>query len=160
MVKLNPESKPSANLDFLGVSDPLCLFSSLALHFSNYCFLVHHVNQDDWHHLAHAMASDFTVAWQYSQREQLVFRYGSYSLNQLGVSPPSFQPTWIRKPMYVHMYVHTTILSVPKAFPHSYFQSSLSNISRPFFASDCDRFCLIFIHSQKSRQSLFTNNPA
>jgi hypothetical protein len=40
--------------------------------FSDYSFLVHHpVNQDDWHLLAHAMASDFTVACQYYQREQL-----------------------------------------------------------------------------------------
>jgi hypothetical protein len=39
--------------------------------FSNYSFWVHHpVNCDDQHLLAHAMASDFTVAWQYSQREQ------------------------------------------------------------------------------------------
>jgi hypothetical protein len=50
----------------------LCLSSFyLALHLSDYSFLVHHpVNQDDRHLLAHAMASDFTVAWQYSQREQ------------------------------------------------------------------------------------------
>jgi hypothetical protein len=42
--------------------------------FSNYSFLVHHpVNLVDWHLLAHAMAFDFTVAWQFSQREQLVF---------------------------------------------------------------------------------------
>jgi hypothetical protein len=44
----------------------------LALHFSGYSFLVHHpVNWDDRQLLAHAMASDFTVAWQFSQREQL-----------------------------------------------------------------------------------------
>jgi hypothetical protein len=47
------------------VSDPLCLSSSLALRFSEYSFWVHHlVNQDDWQLLAHAMASDFSVAWQ------------------------------------------------------------------------------------------------
>jgi hypothetical protein len=41
--------------------------------FSNYSFLVRHtVNWDDRHLLAHAMASDFKVAWQYSQREQLL----------------------------------------------------------------------------------------
>jgi hypothetical protein len=33
--------------------------------FFNYSFLVHHpVNPDDWHLLAHAMAADFSVAWQ------------------------------------------------------------------------------------------------
>jgi hypothetical protein len=51
---------------------------------SNYAFLVHHpVNWDDWHLLAHAMASDFAVAWQNSQREQLIFRYGSNSWERL-----------------------------------------------------------------------------
>jgi hypothetical protein len=40
--------------------------------FSNYSFCFHHpVNQDDWHLLAHAMASDFSIIWQFSQREQL-----------------------------------------------------------------------------------------
>jgi hypothetical protein len=34
--------------------------------FSNYSFLAHHpVNRDDWHLLAHAMTSDFSVAWQF-----------------------------------------------------------------------------------------------
>jgi hypothetical protein len=33
--------------------------------FSDYSLLAcHPVNRDDWHLLAHAMASDFTVAWQ------------------------------------------------------------------------------------------------
>jgi hypothetical protein len=37
-------------------------------------FRVHRpVDRDDWHLLAHAMASDFSVAWQFSQREQLYF---------------------------------------------------------------------------------------
>jgi hypothetical protein len=46
------------------VSDPLCLSSSSALQFFNYSFLVHHpVNRDGRHLLAHAMASEFTVAW-------------------------------------------------------------------------------------------------
>jgi hypothetical protein len=46
----------------------------LALYFSNYSFCIHHlVNQDDRHLLAHAMASDFSVAWEFSQREQLFF---------------------------------------------------------------------------------------
>jgi hypothetical protein len=45
------------------VCDPLCLSSSSALHFSDYYLLVRHpVNRDDRHLLAHAMASDFTVA--------------------------------------------------------------------------------------------------
>jgi hypothetical protein len=38
---------------------------------SDYSFLVHHpVSQDDQHLLALAKASDFTVTWQFSQREQ------------------------------------------------------------------------------------------
>jgi hypothetical protein len=46
----------------------------LALPFSNYYILVHHsVNGDDRQLLAHAMASDFTVAWQFSQRVHLFF---------------------------------------------------------------------------------------
>jgi hypothetical protein len=40
----------------------------------DYYFLVHHpVNQDDRHLLVCAMASDFLVTWQFSQREQLFF---------------------------------------------------------------------------------------
>jgi hypothetical protein len=47
--------------------------ASSALHcFPNYSFLLlHPVNQDDRQLHAHVMASDFTVAWQFSQREQL-----------------------------------------------------------------------------------------
>jgi chemotaxis regulatin CheY-phosphate phosphatase CheZ len=53
---------------FETVIDLMCLDSSLALHFSDYSFHVHHpVNQDDRHLLAHAMASDFSVAWPFSQ---------------------------------------------------------------------------------------------
>jgi hypothetical protein len=55
-----------------------------------FLFLVHHpVNGDDWHLLAHAMAYDFTVARQSSQREQLVFllRIKLLALIRLGVSP-------------------------------------------------------------------------
>jgi hypothetical protein len=64
--------------DFFWVSNPLCLSSSSTLHFCQLFFLVHHLdNRDDQHLLAHAMASDFSVAWQCSQREQLFFRYGS-----------------------------------------------------------------------------------
>jgi hypothetical protein len=64
-------------LRFFGVSDPLCLsFSSSALHFSNYSFVVlHPVNWDDRHPLARAMASDFTVTWQFSQRELFFITY-------------------------------------------------------------------------------------
>jgi hypothetical protein len=47
--------------------------------FPNYSFLVNPVNLDDRHVLAPTMASDFTVTWQYSQREQLFFLYGSNS---------------------------------------------------------------------------------
>jgi hypothetical protein len=50
---------------FLGVSDPLGLSSPSALHCSDYSFRVHHpADRDDLHLLAHAMASDFSVAWQ------------------------------------------------------------------------------------------------
>jgi hypothetical protein len=46
--------------------------------FSNYSFLVHHpFNQDHKHLIAFAMASGFSVAWQFSQREQMFFHYGS-----------------------------------------------------------------------------------
>jgi hypothetical protein len=46
----------------------------LALHFSDCSFLVHHhVNRDHRHLLAHAMATDFLVTWQHTQREQLFF---------------------------------------------------------------------------------------
>jgi hypothetical protein len=42
--------------------------------FSGYSFLVHHpFNRHDQHLLAHALAFDFTVAWQFSHKEQLVF---------------------------------------------------------------------------------------
>jgi hypothetical protein len=48
-----------------GVSDPLCLSSSLALHFSDYSFCVlHPVNWNDRDLLACAVASDFSVALQ------------------------------------------------------------------------------------------------
>jgi hypothetical protein len=59
---------------FFWVSDPLCLSSSLALHFFWLFFLVHHlVNRDDRHLLAHAMASDFSVAWQCLSKRTIVF---------------------------------------------------------------------------------------
>jgi hypothetical protein len=61
----DPSWRATASTNFFGgggggVSYPLCLSSSSALHFSDYSFCVHHlVNQYDWHLLAHAMASDF-----------------------------------------------------------------------------------------------------
>jgi hypothetical protein len=49
--------------------------------FINFYCLVHHpVDRDAQHLLECAMASDFSVAWQFSQREQLVFHYGSSSV--------------------------------------------------------------------------------
>jgi hypothetical protein len=45
--------------------------------FSDYSFCVHHTfNWDDRHLLAHTMASNFSVAWQFSQRKQLFFHNG------------------------------------------------------------------------------------
>jgi hypothetical protein len=42
--------------------------------FSSHSFLVHHpVNRDDRHLLSHAMASDFTVAWQCSSKRTICF---------------------------------------------------------------------------------------
>jgi hypothetical protein len=50
--------------------------------FSYYSFLVHHcVNRDDRHLLAHAMASDFSVKWQISLKENnWIFCYGPNSM--------------------------------------------------------------------------------
>jgi hypothetical protein len=51
--------------------------------FSNYSLIVHHpVNRDDRHLLAHAMASNFTVAWQYSVL-LLVWAAGGTALPQI-----------------------------------------------------------------------------
>jgi hypothetical protein len=47
---------------FLGVSNPLSLSSSSALHFFQIFFLCHHlVNRNDWHLLSLAKTSDFSV---------------------------------------------------------------------------------------------------
>jgi hypothetical protein len=55
--------------------------------FSNDYFLVHHpVNWDDWHLLAHAMASDFTVTWQHSQREQYCSKNDLFAEQSLTLS--------------------------------------------------------------------------
>jgi hypothetical protein len=76
------------------VSDPLCLSSSSWAHLIRILLLLvlHPVNRDNWHLLANEMASDFTVASQYSQREQLVcsLRIKLHALNRLGVFLPSF----------------------------------------------------------------------
>jgi hypothetical protein len=57
--------------------NPLGLSSSSAPRpsiFSDYSFWVHHiVNRDDRHLLAHAMASDFSVAWQCLSKRTIVF---------------------------------------------------------------------------------------
>jgi hypothetical protein len=58
---------------FSRVNNPLRLSSSLASVLLSFFGVAHHpVNRDDRHLLAHALASDFTVACQFSQREQLV----------------------------------------------------------------------------------------
>jgi hypothetical protein len=42
--------------------------------FSNYSFGIHQpVNQDDQRLLAHAMASDFSVAWQFLSKRTIIF---------------------------------------------------------------------------------------
>jgi hypothetical protein len=49
--------------------------------FSDDSLLVHHpVNRDDLNLLAHAMASDFTVTWQFSQRKQFFIRIKLHAL--------------------------------------------------------------------------------
>jgi hypothetical protein len=61
--------------------------------FSHYSFFVHHpVNRDDRHLLALAMASGFSVTRQFSQREKLVFRYGSNSKPLSNRSHPVLTP--------------------------------------------------------------------
>jgi hypothetical protein len=76
---------------FLWITDPLCLSSSWALHFFRLLFLVHSiVNRDDRHLLAHATASDFSVAWQCLSKRTIDFLAKIHALIRLGVSPPSF----------------------------------------------------------------------
>jgi hypothetical protein len=42
--------------------------------FSDYSFWAHHpANQDDRHLLSHAVASDFSVAWQFFSKRTIVF---------------------------------------------------------------------------------------
>jgi hypothetical protein len=55
---------------FLEGQQPLYLSSSLVHHFSDYSFLLHHhVNRDDLHLLARAMASDFSVALNFDLKK-------------------------------------------------------------------------------------------
>jgi hypothetical protein len=55
--------------------------TEIFLFFSDYSFWVHHpVNQDDRHLLAHAMASDFSVAWQFLLKRTIFFCFGSNSI--------------------------------------------------------------------------------
>jgi hypothetical protein len=49
------------------VSDPLCISSSSAPYFFQLFFSRHPVHRDDRHLLAHAVASDFPVTWQWAQ---------------------------------------------------------------------------------------------
>jgi hypothetical protein len=40
----------------------------------SHSFRIHHlVNRDDWHLLAHAMTSDFSVAWQFLSKRTIGF---------------------------------------------------------------------------------------
>jgi hypothetical protein len=55
------------------VSDTLCLSSSSALHFFRIFFSGPPVNRDDRHLLAHAMASDFSAAWQCLLKRTIFF---------------------------------------------------------------------------------------
>jgi hypothetical protein len=54
-----------------GVSDPLCLSSSSALHI--FLGIILTVFRDAQHLLAHAMASDFSVTRQFSLKENNCF---------------------------------------------------------------------------------------
>jgi hypothetical protein len=77
------------------LSDPLCLSSSLAIHYS---FLVHHpVNWDDRHLLARAMASDFSVALvvdSFRIQTQLALE-GLNSISYLCVPLTRIQQYWL-----------------------------------------------------------------
>jgi hypothetical protein len=81
-------------LTFLGVSDPLVplLLLGPPFFYSEYSFLVHRpINLDDRNLLAHAMASDFTVTWQYifSKRTIVFFHYGSKSTTRQALASKS-----------------------------------------------------------------------
>jgi hypothetical protein len=82
--------------------------------FSDYSFWVHHlVNRDDWHLLANAMASDFSVAWQCLSKRTIVFllRIKLHSLKSDHIC------------MYLNIWLFLSIYS------------SGSNKNRPFFAA-------------------------
>jgi hypothetical protein len=70
-----------AELGLFWVSSPLCLFPTLRPSiFSDYSFCVNHpANQDERRFLALAMASELSVPRLFSQREPLIFCYGSNS---------------------------------------------------------------------------------
>jgi hypothetical protein len=78
-------------LIFLGPATPCASPPPRPSTISDYYLLVHHhVNRDDRHLLGHAIASDFTVARQYSQIENFfVLGIKLRTLIWLGVSLPS-----------------------------------------------------------------------
>jgi hypothetical protein len=64
-----------------GDSGPLVPLLLLSPPFFNYFFLVHlPVDRNDQHFLVLAMASDFTVTWQYSQREHFLLQIKLHNL--------------------------------------------------------------------------------
>jgi hypothetical protein len=70
---LTPESRDHRSTSQRNFEYFSCFSSSSAPHFSDYSIWVHHpVNQDDRQLLAHAMASDFSVAWQFSRGEHFL----------------------------------------------------------------------------------------
>jgi hypothetical protein len=59
---------------FCGSATPCASPPSRPSIFSNYSFWVHHpANRDDRHLLAHAMVSDFLVAWQFLSKRTIGF---------------------------------------------------------------------------------------
>jgi hypothetical protein len=77
--EISPESEKASKHFFFGGGGqrpfvPPSPQPSSALHFSDYSFWVHHtVNPDDWHLLTHAMASDFSFAWQFLSKITIGF---------------------------------------------------------------------------------------
>jgi hypothetical protein len=98
-----------------GVSNPLCFSSSLALHFFwIFFFCVHHpANRDDRHVLAHAMASDFSVARQFLSKRIIGFSLGinHHIWTLLGLHA-----------MYAPAYIHWWPVWVPTICSDLYFQ--------------------------------------
>jgi hypothetical protein len=59
---------------FCGSATPCAVLPPWPSIYSDYSFCVHHpANFDDWHLLAHAMASDFSVAWQFFLKRPIDF---------------------------------------------------------------------------------------